>query len=89
MPRAKSCSPPKTVQVKGHWRQVRKTRKKSAAATSAARAAKLPWIVVNTRTGAVVSRHRYFTAAIREEKRLDRISFRQGKGRPYDARKAA
>ena len=80
MPRVRSCRPPRTVTVKGHWRQVRKTRKKPRAVRPA------KWIVVNTRTGVTVSRHQTISAAVREEKRLDRISYRKGQGRPYDAR---
>lgn len=78
------CSPPKSRSVKAHTRGKPVQRKKAAQARRAA----LPYVVVNTRTGAAVSRHRTLTAAIREERRLDRISFRQGSGRPYDARKA-
>jgi hypothetical protein len=36
----------------------------------------------------VVSRHRTYSAAVRERTRLDRISFRAGRGRPYEAGKA-
>jgi hypothetical protein len=85
MPGAR-CSPPKGQSVKAHTRS--KSRK-SAKATARARTAKLPYVVVNSRTGAVVSRHRTLTAAIREERRLDLISYRKGNGRPYDARKTA
>lgn len=31
MPRPRTCKPPRTVTVRGHWRQVRKTRKKKRA----------------------------------------------------------
>ena len=75
-----ACSAPRSVTVKGYWRT--KPRKKPQARPAG-------FVVKNTRTGAVVSRHRTLTAAIREEKRLDRISFRAGRGRPYDAQKAS
>lgn len=80
---AKKCSPPKSQGVKAHARGRPIQRKKIAQA----RRAKLPYAVVNSRTGQVVSRHRYLTTAIRERTRLDRISFRAGNGRPYDTRK--
>jgi hypothetical protein len=76
----KHCAPPKTVTVKGYWRTKPRGLKKAAAKRQAA----LSYVVRNARTGAIVSRHRTSTAAVRERKRLDLISYRQGKGRPYE-----
>jgi hypothetical protein len=82
MPRARSCRPPRTVSVRGHWRQVRKTRKKKRAPRP------LPYVVYDTRNGRVVSRHKSLTAAWKAERRYDRASYRRGQGRPYNTRKA-
>jgi hypothetical protein len=79
-----ACRAPKAQGVKSHTRS--KPRAIKAAATK--RRAKLGFVVRNSRTGKVVSRHRTLTAAIREERRLDLISFRAGKGRPYSSGKA-
>jgi len=76
----KRCSPPKSVTVKGYWRSKPRQLKKAAAKRRAA----LSYVVRNSRTGAVVSRHRTLTGAIRERQRLDLISYRQGKGKPYE-----
>lgn len=54
MPRARSCKPPASIRVKGHWRQVRKTRKKKRAA----RAPSGPyWAAVSRTTGAKCGHH--------------------------------
>lgn len=77
---AASCSPPKSQGVRSYTRSKPRRKPKPTAAK---------FVVVNSNTGAVVSRHRKYTAAIRERKRLDLISFRRGNGRPYETRKAA
>ena len=74
------CTPPKGQSVKAHTRS--KPRRKPTAKKQ------LPFVVKNTRTGTIVSRHRTLTAAIRQERRLDLASFRRGNGRPYSAGKA-
>ena len=79
-----SCSPPKARGIKPHTRSKPRQFKRAAAKRRAA----LGYVVRNTRTGQVVSRHRTLTAAARERARLDRISFRAGKGRPYSTGKA-
>lgn len=73
------CSPPKSQSVKSYTRS--KPRKK-------AKSKPLPYVVRNTRKGAIVSRHRTLTAAIRAERRADLASYRRGQGRPYSAEKA-
>jgi hypothetical protein len=78
---ARACRAPRAVAVKGHWRQVRKKRKRPRRAPAA------NWVV--TRGGRVVTRHRTFTAAVKSRQRLDRASYRRGQGRPYNVDKAA
>jgi len=83
MPNGKRCSPPKTVTVKGYWRNAPKRRRKAASTAS------LPFVVKDSRNGAVISRHRTFTAAVRARKRADLASYRRGQGRPYETGRAA
>jgi hypothetical protein len=78
------CSAPKSVTVKGYWRSKPRQLKKAAAKRQAA----MPYVVRNSRTGTVVSRHRSLTAAISASRRLDLASYRAGKGRPYEAERA-
>ncbi len=81
---ASKCSPPKSQSVKKHLRARPIQRKKAAAKRRAA----LPYVVRNTRTGQIVTRHRTWSAAVRERGRLDLQSYRAGRGRPYSAGKA-
>jgi hypothetical protein len=81
---ANKCSPPKSQSVKTHTR-ARPIQRKRAAQKARA---KLPYVVRDTRSGSVVSRHRTYNAAVRERTRRDRISFRSGRGRPFEAGKA-
>ena len=77
------CSPPKGQSVKSHTRSKPRSLKRAAAK----RTAKLPWAVRDSRTGNVVSRHKTMTAAARERTRRDRMSFRAGRGRPFQVGK--
>lgn len=79
---AKACRAPRSVAVKGHWRQVRKTRKKKRAAPPA------KFVVVDGRNGRAISRHRTLTAAVTARRKADRASFRRGQGRPYHVKGA-
>lgn len=74
-----SCSPPKSVSVRDYFR----TKPRSAK-----RKAQLAYVVRNTRTGTIVSRHRTWGAATREARRRDLQSYRKGQGRPFEAGKA-
>ena len=81
---ANKCSAPKSQSVKAHTRARPLHRKKIAQKVRAG----LPYVVRDSRTGRVVSRHRKYNAAAIEAKRRDRLSFRAGRGRPYEAGKA-
>ena len=78
------CAAPKSVTVKGYWRAKPRGLKRAAAKRTAA----LPYVVRNSKTGTVVSRHRTYTAAINARRRADLASYRRGQGRPYEAGRA-
>jgi len=80
---ARKCSPPKSQGVKAHTRS--KPRRK---ARRGPKAGETYYVVRNERTGATSgTKHRSYVAAINARKRLDLVSFRAGRGRPWNVEK--
>lgn len=81
---ARSCSPPKTQAVRSYDRAAPPKRRK--------RAPKKPegtyWTCVNERTGGTCgTHHKTGTASAGHAKRLNRTSYRLGRGRPWHPQK--